>query len=100
MSATAATESADSPDTADSTDAFDVSVLVDCPAGTDQALLRATVGSALAQTLARTEIVLAGDGIGDSMGDGIGDLGAGPASGEKNHDGKPGWGTPAGLPGR
>ncbi|MFJ9035462.1 CDP-glycerol glycerophosphotransferase family protein [Streptomyces sp. NPDC102406] len=41
---------------------FDVSVLVDCPAGTDPALLRATVGSALAQTLARTEIALTGDG--------------------------------------
>ncbi|GAA2290258.1 CDP-glycerol glycerophosphotransferase family protein [Streptomyces kunmingensis] len=42
-------------------DAFDISVLVDCPAGTDPARLRATVRSALDQTLARTEIALTGD---------------------------------------
>ncbi|MGY0024399.1 CDP-glycerol glycerophosphotransferase family protein [Streptomyces sp. YJ-C3] len=45
---------------------FDVSVLVDCPAGTDPARLRATVRSALDQTLAGTEAALTGAGAGEA----------------------------------
>ncbi|MFI7338542.1 CDP-glycerol glycerophosphotransferase family protein [Streptomyces sp. NPDC050085] len=41
---------------------FDVSVVVDCPEGTDRAALRATVRSVLDQTLAGTEAVLVGPG--------------------------------------
>ncbi|MBO1337570.1 CDP-glycerol glycerophosphotransferase family protein [Streptomyces sp. VRA16 Mangrove soil] len=45
---------------------FDVSVVVDCPAGTDPARLRETVRSVLDQTLAGTEAALVGDGVGDA----------------------------------
>ncbi|MEV5608311.1 CDP-glycerol glycerophosphotransferase family protein [Streptomyces sp. NPDC052225] len=43
---------------------FDVSVVVDCPAGTDPQRLRATVASVLDQTLAGTEAALTGEGTG------------------------------------
>ncbi|WP_338697122.1 hypothetical protein V2W30_15735 [Streptomyces sp. Q6] len=43
---------------------FDVSVVVDCPAGTDPKLLRATVASILDQTLAGAEAALTGEGTG------------------------------------
>ncbi|MFJ8821793.1 CDP-glycerol glycerophosphotransferase family protein [Streptomyces sp. NPDC102467] len=46
--------------------AVDVSVLLDCPPGTDAARLRASVRSALAQTLVGTEAVLTGDGVGET----------------------------------
>ncbi|MEV1020906.1 CDP-glycerol glycerophosphotransferase family protein [Streptomyces sp. NPDC050264] len=47
-------------------EAIDVSVLLDCPAGTDPARLRASVRSVLDQTLAATEAVLTGDGVGEA----------------------------------
>ncbi|MCX3060108.1 CDP-glycerol glycerophosphotransferase family protein [Streptomyces beihaiensis] len=47
---------------------FDVSVVVDCPAGTDPAALRATVASVTAQTLVGTEAVLVGDGAAQAGG--------------------------------
>ncbi|MFI6873183.1 CDP-glycerol glycerophosphotransferase family protein [Streptomyces sp. NPDC050400] len=45
---------------------FDVSVVVDCPEGTDPARLRATVRSVLDQTLSGAEAALTGDGVGDT----------------------------------